>query len=375
MEENEILYQKILKYLEEKIMSKELRPGDKLPTEMELAEQFGVSRITSKRALEELRSAGLIYRVRGRGSFVSETITSGKAAHRTEGELDYKKVITFMIPFSCSDGGIMNTIRGASCVASEKGYILDVKYSNHDLNEERKLLQTLYEKGVGGIIIYPISDRKNLEIITTLSMDEYPIVSIDKYYESVPVSYVVSDNQKGAYDMTKYLLGLGHRKIAFISDNRIEDATSIRNRYFGYCKALKESGLSIRPEFIKNGDFHGLYPDLSMGILKKLLAKGVTAFLCINDYVAMLVLQCMKNLGVAVPGDVSVTGFDNLDIGKMAYVPLTTVHQDMEKMGEEAVRYLIDNIENGKYSYMEKSIPVEIVERESCGKCKDASHS
>ena len=368
MDENGLLYEKILQYLKDKIVNKELLPGDRLPTEMELAQEFGVSRITSKRALEELRADGMIYRVRGRGSFVAEPGHLEKALDKTNRGFDYKNVIAFVIPFFCTNGGIINTIRGASRVVSEKGYILDIKYSNNDLDEEKELLQTLYEKGVGGIIFYPISDRKNLEIMTILSMNEYPIVSIDRYYESVPISYVVSDNQKGGYEVTKYLLGLGHRKIAFISDNRIEDATSVRNRYFGYCRALKENGLGIHPEFVKNGDFHDLLKEPALEVLKDLLEKGVTAFCCINDYVALFVLQCLKNLNIEVPDQVSVTGFDNLDISEMTYVPLTTVCQDMEKMGEIAAKYIVDSIEKGKYSHIEKTVPVELIVRESCGK-------
>lgn len=366
MEENVLLYEKILQYLKDKINNKELLPGDRLPTEMELAEQFGVSRITSKRALEELRSAGLIYRVRGRGSFVAKPGTGADATGGADTGINYRKIIAFVIPFSCANGGIINTIRGASRIASEKGYILDVKYSNNDPKEERELLEMLYDKGVGGIIFYPISDRMNLEVMNIFSLNEYPIVSIDRYFESVPVSYVVSDNQAGEYEAVKYLLELGHRNIAFISDNRIEDATSVRNRYFGYCRALKERGVAIRPEFVKNGDFFNLIREPSVRILQELLEEGVTAFCCINDYVAIFVLQCLKSLEVEVPQTVSVTGFDDLDISAMAYVPLTTVRQDMEKMGEAAAKYIVECIESGTYDYMKKTVPVELVVRESC---------
>ena len=155
--------------------------------------------------------------------------------------------------------------------------------------------------------------------------------------------------------------------IAFISDTRIEDATSVRNRYFGYCRALKESGLSIRPEFVKNGDFHDLLREPAMKILQELVEEGVTAFCCINDYVGIFVMQCLRGLDVEAPQMVSVAGFDNLDICEMAYVPLTTVRQDMEMMGEEAARYIVKSIEAGKCSYMKKTIPVELVVRESCG--------
>lgn len=366
MDDNMLLYEKILQYLKQKISNKELLPGDRLPTEMELAQEFGVSRITSKRALEELRTQGLIYRVRGRGSFVTEPGNGKPVPEKAGTGLDYGKVIAFVLPFSCNNGGMMETIKGASRVASEKGYILDIKCSNNNLEEERALLQSLYEKGVGGVIFYPISDRKNLEVMTSFYMDGYPIVSIDRYYESVPVSSVVSDNQSGEYEAAKYLLRLGHRNIAFISDSRIEDATSVRNRYFGYCKALKESGLEVRPEFVKNGDFYNLLREPAMTMLQELVENGVTAFCCINDYVAILVLQCLKDLGIHVPGEASVIGFDDLDISEVAYVPLTTVHQDMEQMGERAAGYIVESIESGKRSCVREVIPVKLVTRDSC---------
>lgn len=366
MDDNLLLYEKILQYLKQKINNKELLPGDRLPTEMELAQEFGVSRITSKRALEELRTQGLIYRVRGRGSFVTESGHGEPVPEKAGTGLDYGRVIAFVIPFSCNNGGMMETIKGASRVVSEKGYILDIKYSNNNLEEERALLQSLYEKGVGGIIFYPISDRKNLEVMTSFYMDGYPLVSIDRYYESVPVSSVVSDNQSGEYEAAKYLLRLGHRNIAFISDSRIEDATSVRNRYFGYCKALKESGLEVKPEFVKNGDFYNLLKEPAMAMLQELVESGVTAYCCINDYVAILVLQCLKDLGVQVPDQASVVGFDDLDISEVAYVPLTTVHQDMEQMGERAASYIVESIESGKCSCVREVIPVKLVTRESC---------
>jgi transcriptional regulator, gntR family with lacI sensor len=370
MDGNELLYEKILQYLKNKIENKELLPGDRLPTEMELAEEFGVSRITSKRALEELRAAGLIYRVRGRGSFVSGQTRTDNAAPKANAVLDYSKVVAFMIPFSCANGGIMDTVKGASKVLSENGYILDVKYSNSRPEEEKELLESLYEKNLGGIIFYPISDRKNLELMNMFSLDEYPIVSIDKYFESVPISCVVSDNQKGEYEATKYLLGLGHRNIAFLSDAKIEDATSVRNRYFGYCKALKESGLPIRQEFVKNGDFYNLLREPALPILKELLEAGVTAMCCINDYVAVFIVKCLEALGVKVPEEVSVIGFDNVDVG--IFAGLTTVRQNMEYMGECAARYIVECNTMGKHEYIKTVIPVEMICRESCAEARKA---
>jgi GntR family transcriptional regulator of arabinose operon len=236
MSENRLLYEKIISYLRQEIHSQNFKPGDKLPTEKELAQKFGVSRITSKRALEDLKVEGLIYRVRGSGSFVSglEKNPDKFFGNSLNNRVDYSRVVPIVLPFDVSNGGIMNVVIGASRVMDEKGYILSIHCCNDDINEEKKLLLNLYEKNVAGIIHYPISDRKNLEIMNYLYLKNYPIVTIDKYYESIPISYVVSDNLKGAYEAVQYLISKGHKRIAFVSDGKIEDATSIRNRYFGY---------------------------------------------------------------------------------------------------------------------------------------------
>lgn len=363
MQDNILLYEKIIHYLRDKIDKKELQPGDRLPTEMELAEKFRVSRITSKRALEELREEGLIYRVRGKGSFVAEPKLPEILSDDASGSMDYSRVIVIVIPFSLSNGGVVDIIRGASGIASERGYILDIKYSRNDLEEERKLLLSLYKKGVGGIIFYPIADGRNLEVMNMLSMEGYPIVTIDRYFESLPISCIVSDNKKGEYEATKYLLERGHKNIAFITAAKIEDATSVRNRYFGYCMALKEYGVETRHEFVRNGD---LYENEVGQVLADMLENGVTAICCVNDYVAVSVLRHLRGLGVEVPRQVSVIGFDNLDFCEMAYVPLTSMAQDLEQIGERAAKFVVECIENGQYEYRREIIPVRLVTRESC---------
>lgn len=368
MDENKLLYEKITSYLREEIRNQNFKPGDKLPTEMQLADQFGVSRITSKRALADLNAEGLIYRVRGSGSFVSsiaraeEKITAGN-------KMDYSRIVPFVLPFDVSNGGIMNVVAGASRVMSEKGYILSVHCCNEDINEEKEVLHQFYEKRAAGIILYPISDRKNLEIMNLLYLNNYPIVTIDKYYESLPISNVVSDNLTGAYEAVNYLINLGHKKIAIVSDNKIEDATSIRNRYFGYCKALNENKIPIDERLVKMGimEANSNYDKVCREVLKELLDYGITGICGINDYVASSLIKGATDLGIFVPRQLSVIGFDNLEFSKYLSVPLTTVQQNFYKIGKVAAQLLLDSIENGDHKCFKSVIPTKLIERDSCG--------
>lgn len=366
MSESTLLYEKIINYLKQEINSGALKPGSKLPTEIALAKRFGVSRITSKRAFEDLRAEGLIYRVRGSGSFVTEkkNIVRSKVISG-DSSLEHSKVISLVFPTDTYSGGFMNVVAGASRALDGTDYLLSIHCSNMSLEEEKELLMQLYNKGVGGIIYYPISDNKNIEIVNKFYLENYPIVSIDKYFESVPLSYVVSDNLKGAYEATKHLIKLGHKKIAFLSDNKIEDATSVRNRYFGFCKAMKEFGILIDERMVKNGDFVGLDEEKAREILRELMDMGMTAACTINDYIASFIIKSLNEIGYNVPKDASITGFDNLDFANLLSVTLTTVRQDLVQIGQIAMEYILDVIESGNQQRLQKVLPTELIIRNS----------
>jgi len=371
MDDGNLLYRKIITYIKDEITKGNLNEGDRLPTEAELSEMFSVSRITSKRALEDLRNEGLIYRVRGSGSYVKEQRSlsdvreAAPARERVTNGIDYNKIICMVIPFDTKNGGMMDMISSVSNALEKTDYVLSIYCVNDDVEKERDTLTGLYEKQVGGIIYYPISDRKNIDVINMLYLHGFPIVTIDKYFESVPINYVVSDNMGGAYIATKHLIELGHTKIAFLSDHMIEDATSIRNRYFGYCKALNEADLPIDEKLVKNGDLFNIEFDKCVSIIRELIGYGMTAACSINDYVATMTIRCIMSLGLSVPDDISVTGFDDLDFARMFSVPITTVRQNMVQIGYEAVNLIIESIRNGRNIKAKKVVPVELVVRET----------
>lgn len=371
MSQTKLLYEEISNYLKNEINNGILKPGDRLPTEMELAKEFHVSRITSKRALEELRARGLIYRVRGSGSFVAER--KERTAYREEEPHSIavrKKIITLVLPFDVLRGGAMNMVAGANDVIEGKNYILSINCCNGNLEEEAALLYQLYEQGVSGIIYYPISDCRNIEIVNMFYLERFPLVCVDKYFESVPLSYVVSDNMSGAYEATKHLIELGHRRIAFLSDNEINNATSVRNRYFGYCKALKEHGIPMDLRLVKNGSFRGLDKEQGAAAVKELTGYGMTAACCINDYVADFVIQALNQNGLSVPDDVSVVGFDDTELASRIPTPLTTIRQDLVGMGRRAMEYLLNVIETGKLEREQIVLPTQLVVRQSTGVCQ-----
>ncbi|MGL1890910.1 MAG: GntR family transcriptional regulator [Spirochaetaceae bacterium] len=343
------LYEKIVNKIKESIVMGELHPNDKLPTEVDLAKEFNVSRITSKRALEELRLEGFIYRVQGSGSFVAEIKDKNRDVKTSEANDDIKR-IAIIIPFDQSMGGIINVIKNASEVFHHHNYYLTIHSVQNDTEAERKLLAQLYQDGTKGIIYYPITDLRNFEIINKLFLNNYPIVAIDKYFDGIPISSVVSDNMNSCYNATEYLIKQGHKNIGFISDASIESAHSVRQRYFGYCRALKNAGIIINESFVETGFRDEIkqygYSDCYNKKMKKLMDQKITALVCINDYVASLSMREALNLGYKVPEDLSIIGHDDIELASHLHVPLTTVAQDFCTMGRVAAELVIERIKD-----------------------------
>lgn len=384
--DQKLLYKQIIDYLKEKINSGEIQPNKKIPTEKELAEQFDVSRITSKRALEELCKEGLIYRVQGSGSFVTPREEKSEPvktiASSTFGQ---QKIISIVLPFKASMGKLVDAIRGATDFLYSKGYYLGVHNTSRDLHQEKITLTRLVKDGVHGIIYYPLSDSKNLEVMSALCMNNYPIVSIDKYFDSLPVSSVVSDNFNGGYMITSYLIRLGHERIAFVSDAHIEGATSIRDRYFGYCKALKDHNINIDHDIINIGFYdilkqqdpvlmnsarnnnYTIDKTYLSNIVRNLLLQGVTAIQAINDDIGTYIEKVCLEMGVRVPEDLVITGFDNIELSEHVDVPLTTVAQDFYEIGKRAAEIVVEYIEGGRVECTKETIPVNVIERSSSG--------
>ncbi len=372
---NKPLYMEIIDYLKGKIHENELQPEDKLPTEADLAEKFDVSRITSNRALVELEREGLIYRVRGSGSFVAPKEDESNIVN-----VKTNKIIGLVLPFESFRGGVVDTIQGATEFLGEHGYYLSVHSAKESHEKEKNIIEKLVNEGFLGVIYYPNFNNKNLDLINRLYVENYPIVTIDKYYDSIPISYVISDNFEGGYLATEHLINLNHKNISFVSGIEMEERMSIRDRYFGYFKALNENDIKINSEihrFVYNSELNGKmdvfnseHTEKIRKIISDLIDNGVTAIVAENDYLAIVLQRVCGLMDINVPQEMSIVGFDNLDLSDKVNLPLTTVEQNFHKIGQKAAEILIKSIENNKYNYDQVEQPVELIKRKSTAECK-----
>ncbi len=381
-------YMVIYNQLREKIVAGEYHQDQKLPTELELGAAFDVSRVTSRKALELLERDGLIYRRQGAGSFVARMATRpGEAALQG-------RMIAMLLPFSTSQGRAMDLLRGASDYLTEQGCFLSVQICEHDLAREREMLKNIFSAPVSGILYYPISDAANVEVLYAHHLRGYRVVTLDKQIANLPIPAVMSDNLAGSYEAVKSLIAQGHTRIGYISDIGIDEAVSVRDRYLGYCRALFDAGISHSeadvstiniktavstfPEFFRTPDADSanstFFSDFYRKILSRLLdtPDPVTAVHTVNDYVALHVFAAARSLGVTIPDQLSIIGFDDIELAAQVDPPLTTVRQDFYSIGYEGARLLLEKPGPGAAGPTRRTIGTTLVERKSVAPPKKA---
>ncbi|MFC5649663.1 GntR family transcriptional regulator [Paenibacillus solisilvae] len=364
--DNKPLYMVIMEGLKEKIRSGEYVPDQQLPTEVELAEQSGVSRITSKRALIELEREGLIYRIRGSGSYVKKQ-EGFSAADPGPVHSNSNRIISMILPYMATSE--LDIIKGASDYLDAKGYYLSIHDSDWSKDKEKDLLLRVPKNGPSGIILYPISTISNVDLIHAIHWNDYPIVTIDQYFESLPITSVVSDNFEGGYMTAKRLIELGHDRIAFVSSISIGFRSSVRDRYQGYCKALKDHKIPIDPELVVTDFYRDVSPSNAKAFYKAMITKltqsGVTAIQAEHDHLAVELLKNVLEMGIAVPEQLSIVGFDDHLIARHVEVPLTTIAQNYNEIGRKAAELIVRLIERTDTAHHHVKVPVRWVERDS----------
>ncbi len=218
---------------------------------------------------------------------------------------------------------------------------------------------------VEGLLTIGISAEDNLEI---RRLARAPVVSIDVYYGKHAIPNVGLDDFSGGYEMTKYLLACGHRRILFLTP---WDIGVDRARWEGVQKALREYGID-EAEIESCRQFMPCGREERIQMHRKNLEKykQYTALFFSSDYYAAEGIQFLHDEGIRVPEDISVTGFDNNSYATLIRPALTTVEQDVRRKGWQAVDMLMQLIENGGEEGVQtqKKLPIRIVERESVRK-------
>jgi LacI family transcriptional regulator len=251
-------------------------------------------------------------------------------------------------------------LKGAGAAIRARDFELIV-YSGSGHGKDHSGWERRYVSRLGGTL----TDGMILVTPTLVDIsDSTPVVAVDPHTGPSALPSVHSDNFAGAVSATEHLVGLGHRRIGFLAGR--PDLESARQREQGYREALRTAGIDLDPELIQVGDYE---LEMSEGPARKLLTLDdrPTAIFAANDLSAIQTMHVARELGLNVPGDVSVVGFDNIPESAFTGIPLTTIDQSIQDMGRHAVDLLIDLIEGNTDRPHQVTLPTRLVVRQSSG--------
>lgn len=325
------------------ITSGKVQPGEKIYSENELVKMFGVSRHTVRQAVGDLVHEGLLYREQGAGTFCSnkkEQTPSTIHTSNTNGK--NIGVITTYI----SDYIFPSIIKGIESYLTAQGYSLTFACTDNDVEKEKQCLQTMLSRNIDGLIVEPTKSSNynpNINYYLELEQNNIPYLMINQYYTQLMPPHMIMNDEHGGYIATEHLIKLGHEKI--IGLFKTDDLQGV-NRMQGFIRAFREHGLPFFPEMVITFTTE----DQDSKLLERLknffnTDSMPTAIVCYNDQLALNVINMLKQLGLNVPEDVSIVGYDDSSLAVATEVKLTSITHPKMQMGIEAAKWIVSEVE------------------------------
>jgi len=330
---NLMKHRRISQWILNAINTGQFKPGDKLPSEHTLAQQFDASRQTVRHATEELVERGLLTRQRGSGTYVSgNAFPNGYAPKRVGVVTTY--VDDYIFP------GI---IQGIEDVLTEEGYTISLGITHNRHADETGCLSRVLEDNLCGVIIEGTKSSipsPNLPLFEELRNRGIPMVFLNGYYREFSQCGVFQDDVSAAKILTEHLLENGHRRIAGVFKS--DDLQGLK-RFEGMCQALTEAGIPIEDERVFWYTTEDL-PDLFSGDADSIILKRFgdsTALVCYNDQIAVSVHKLLKRNAKNVPEDVSIVSFDNSPLATENAYNFTSAVYPSTQIGNTAAQLLL----------------------------------
>jgi LacI family transcriptional regulator/LacI family repressor for deo operon, udp, cdd, tsx, nupC, and nupG len=307
----------------------------------DIATAAGVSHSTVSRALHN--SSLIRPNVRQRIQQLAQEM--GYTPNAVAQSLKGKRTNTIgLVVTSIADPFVGRVVRGVESVAQAANVSVFLSVSYNDPEREIDVIQVFHRRRVDGIISATAQIRgQNVQQLAQINL---PTVMINQQAESGEGAFhaVDADDYGGACQAVKHLVSLGHRAIGYIGvSNRVN---SNRRRLTGYRAALATAGIMANDDWVRTAPptqrFHTDDVVAGQTLLPELLALGITAVFCYNDLVAVGALLACRELGLAVPEQLSVVGYDDVELAGYVTPPLTTVHQPKLRLGELAMQMLLD---------------------------------
>ncbi len=256
-----------------------------------------------------------------------------------------------------------SVISGIEDVAYAEGYRIMICQSNENYTRESIDVQALVDNRVDGILISMSKTTKNFDHFKNIVDNETPLVFFDRICTEIETDRVVADDLEGARIAVSHLISQGCKKILHLAAPH--HLLIGKNRLDGYKKALEQNGIEFNPRLILNCDTREDVVALQKQIIT--LVPDIDAIFAVNDSTAISAMQILQRNGYKIPEQIKVIGFGDGPNATIAYPTLTTVEQKGYEMGREAVRILIDRINNDEPDKEFKTVVLtpELITRES----------
>jgi LacI family transcriptional regulator len=248
----------------------------------------------------------------------------------------------------------------AEAEAEAHGYGLALYFTRNQHERELGLIHKIEDQHVDGVILRTnhADDGRLRDAIARCGR----VVLIDEDIAGAVAPRIFTDNVRGARLATEHLLDLGHRDVAFVGGQR--ELLTSQERYRGYEDAMRKRGLSVASDMVKFGQY---YEDYGLQAFAELwqAPRRPSAIFVSSDLLALGVMKAAKAVGVSIPKELSIVGFDDLDVASLLAPPLTTVRQLPAESARRAVAALVALIEGGPSQEQPERVPVELIVRGS----------
>ncbi|MBQ2735036.1 MAG: LacI family DNA-binding transcriptional regulator [Clostridia bacterium] len=300
----------------------------------EIAAELGLSASTVSKALNN--ASDISVETRNRVNNYARSI--GFSLHRNQESKRICVLFENMDSHSNSQVGYP-VLTGFQQAANAYHYEVIIEHcSDKNPPNLKKLCQ---ENNFCGLMI--LGTKLNSAIIKELESTNIPAMLMDSYVKNPKVACISSDNINSVAAIVEHLIGLGHRKIGFLGGDK--DSIVTRERFSGYLIGLMEGDIEFNSSYVRYGNYT---ENCGLEAADDFAEMGVTAVVCASDLIAIGLISGLRKRGLHVPEDISVSGFDNLDVARYFTPSLTTVKQDFISLGENAFTLLRQAIKGNK---------------------------
>lgn len=271
------------------------------------------------------------------------------------------RIIGMMTPNN-SNPYFAEITRGIEDACFEAGFNVILCNSDDDPRKQTSYIRVLMEKQVDGLIITPSGANEDLGDL--LSSARKPLLILDREVENIEADFVTVDHELGGYLATNHLIELGHRHIACIAGpSQLSPAIQ---RLAGYRRALSNANLPLDPNNVVTSNFTSASGYTAMQRLLSMNPRPTAVFAC-NDLIALGAICAATNAGLSLPKDLSIVGFDDIELAAFTSPPLTTMAQPKYQLGALAAGMLIDRIARKHEQPQRKTLRPELRIRQSTG--------